>query len=118
MKKRLRNDLILILFVLILGFGLFIGWYLNTRNKGKTAIVYHKDEVVAELDLYKNQTITVEGDISSVVIVVNYGKIWVKESGCPNHICIEMGKKSHENETITCLPNQIYIVIVGGDSNA
>lgn len=112
--KRLRNDLILISFVLLLSLGLFLGWYFN-RGKGKTVIVYHNDEVVYKADLYKKQTITVKGDISDVVIKIDYGYVWVEDSLCNNHICMNMGKKSHENETITCLPNKIYITIVGGD---
>ena len=115
MKKRLRNDLLLISFVLLLALGLFIGWYFNTKNKGKTVLVYHDDKIVATLDLYKKQTITVKGDISDVVIKTDYGYVWVYESGCNNQICVNMGKKSNENETITCLPNKIYITIVGGD---
>lgn len=110
--KKFRNDLILILFVLILSLSLFLGWYFNSKNKGKTAVVYHGDTKVLELDLYKKRTVVVKGDISDVVIKVDYGSVYVSESGCENHICINMGKKSHANETITCLPNKIYIVIV------
>lgn len=117
MNKRLRNDLILLLSLLLIGVTLFLFWNFNTKNQGKYAVVYHGEEVVAKLDLYKSQTITVEGDISKVVIVVNYGKVYVKESGCVNQICVHMGEKSLENESITCLPNRITIIIKCGDDN-
>ena len=117
MNKRLRNDLILLASILLIGVILFIFWKINAKNHGKTAIVYHGEEIVLELDLYKNQEVTVDGDISKVVIVVNYGKVYVKESGCLNQICVHMGEKSLENETITCLPNRITIVIRDGGIN-
>ena len=53
-----------------------------------------------------------------MVIVVDYGKVYVKESGCENQICVHMGEKSMENETITCMPNQITIIIMWGDDSA
>ena len=117
MNKRLRNDLILLFICLSVGVILFILWRTNYKRVGKTAVVYHGEEVVLELDLYKNQEVSVEGDISIVVIVVNYGKVYVKESGCENQICVHMGEKSLENETITCLPNRITIIIRDGGSN-
>lgn len=118
MNKRLRNDLILLFSILLIGAVLFIFWYFNTKNQGKYAYIYHKEELILKLDLYKSQEVTVEGDISPMVIVVDYGKVYVKESGCENQICVHMGEKSMENETITCMPNQITIIIMWGDDSA
>ena len=118
MNKRLRNDLILLFSVLLIGIILFIFWSFNSKKQGKYAIIYHGEEIVAKLDLYKSQEITVSGDISDLVIVINYGEVYVKESGCQNQICVHMGKKSLENETITCMPNRITIIIKCGDIDA
>ena len=115
MNKKIRNDLFLGLFVFLICIVMIMVWFLNTRKKGKIVEVYHGEEIVATLDLYKSQSITVKGDISEIIIVVSYGKVYVKESGCPNQICVNTGAKSLENERITCLPNRITILIKGGD---
>ena len=116
MNKRLKNDLFLILALLSICLIIFMVWVFNPKKEGKKALVYHNEELIMSIDLYKNQTVYVEGDVSSMTIVVNYGKIYVKESGCYNQICVHMGEKSMENETITCLPNHITIIIKAGDN--
>ena len=113
--KRYKFDLIMILSILgicLIALGI---WFSLGKDNGKKAIVYHGDTIVAELDLAKSQRITVDGDISKLTIVVSYGKVYVSESGCENQICVHSGKKSKENETITCLPNKVYVIVIGGE---
>ena len=117
MNKRLRNDCILLVGILFIVGVLFSFWFFSFKKEGKKAVVYHGENIILTLDLYKKQRVTVNGDISKVIIEVNYGNVSVVESGCPNQICVHTGEKSKEHDVITCLPNRITIVITGGDSN-
>ena len=107
-----RNDIILI-GILILGIvSLFIFNYFRQENTDLPYVnIYHGDKIVYSVPLEKNDEIRVNGDISEVVIVIKNGRVSVKESGCDNQICVHEGEKSHVNDTITCLPNRIYIRI-------
>ena len=117
MNKRLRNDFILLFGILFIAGVLFSFWFFSFKKEGKKAVVYHGENIILTLDLYKKQRVTVDGDISKVTLEVNYGNVSVIESGCPNQICVHTGEKSKEHDVITCLPNRITIVITGGDSN-
>lgn len=109
-----RNDIILIIVILIIALVSFLFLYL-TPNKNLVAYVYHNDDVVLQIDLKKDDSYIVQGDIGDVYIEVKNSKIRVLQSDCPDHICINQGYISKANQTITCLPNKIYIIIVGND---
>lgn len=46
--------------------------------------------------------------------VSNYG-IEMVESDCPDHICIGFGHVHSVNEKIVCLPNRVFVEIIGPD---
>ena len=70
-------------------------------------------EVVAELDLNQDTSLTVSGwNGGSNTIVVQNGAISVTEATCPDHVCIHTGEISRTGETIVCLPNRLIITII------
>ncbi len=107
---KIRNDIILIAIILTIALAFFLIYFFN-RKDGKKALIYHDDELILEVDLKKDNEYSINGDISNMIIVVNNGKIAVKESGCQNQICVNTGSIMYTNEVITCLPNHIYIRI-------
>lgn len=107
---KIRNDIILIAIILVIVGALFLVYFLN-RSNGKRALIYHDSELILEVDLNTDREYIVKGDISSMIIVVNDGGIFVKESGCPNQTCVNEGSIMYSNEVIACLPNHIYIKI-------
>ena len=47
--------------------------------------------------------------------VSDYG-IEMVESDCPDHICIGFGHIHSVNEKIVCLPNRIFVEVLGADN--
>ena len=80
---------------------MFLVYFLN-RSNGKRALIYHDSELILEVDLNTDREYIVKGDISSMIIVVNDGGIFVKESGCPNQTCVNEGSIMYTNEVIAC----------------
>ena len=80
MNKRLRNDFILLFGILFIAGVLFSFWFFSFKKEGKKAVVYHGDNIILTLDLYKKQRVTVDGDISKVTLEVNYGNVSIVES--------------------------------------
>ena len=107
-----RNDIILIL-ILIAGIvSLFIFNFFRQENTDIPYVnIYYEDKILYSVPLEQNKEIKIKGAISDMVIVIKNGKVHVEESGCDNQICVHEGEKYHVNETITCLPNKIYIKI-------
>ena len=47
-----------------------------------------------------------------MIVIVENGKIKVKESECPNHDCIQKGFVQNVGDVIVCLPNKVTIKVV------
>ena len=50
-------------------------------------------------------------------LVIENGEAWVSEANCPDKVCMGMGKISKNGEFIACLPNQVIIVVEGGEES-
>ena len=69
-------------------------------------------KLLDELDLNINQEYRVDSEYMNKIIVENR-VVYVKESTCPNQICVHQGKIRHAGESIICSPNGIVISIEG-----
>ncbi|MCF0133459.1 MAG: NusG domain II-containing protein [Blautia sp.] len=79
---------------------------------GKTAIVQQSGEIIAELDLNENTTITVPfGNAESNTICVENGTVYISEADCPDLICQYTPPIANTGEIIACLPHELIIVI-------
>lgn len=73
------------------------------------------DEVVTSIsyDMFKQEkTYTLKGRISEVVICASKNGIYVKASGCPDHICINTGIINTPGRPIACIPNRVLITVI------
>ena len=121
-KKTLRNDIILILSLLLVAVISLIVVF-STQNKHETlAKVYFQNELIETIDLSKNE----ENDYPvnafigerqvEMMIHTKDGAIRVSKSNCPHQDCVNMGYVNASNRPIICVYNQVYIVIEGQTS--
>ena len=69
--------------------------------------------VKIEYDIFKQEKeYTVRGKISEVVICANRNGVYVKASGCPDHVCIKTGIINTPGRPIACIPNKIIISVI------
>lgn len=69
--------------------------------------------VTASLDLSQDTEITVTGkNGGSNSLIVRNGEVWCDSASCPDKVCVQQGKKSHNGDTIACLPNKMIVTIV------
>ena len=114
-KKRLRNDIILIVSLLLVAVVTLIV-VLTTREKTNlVAKVYVQDQIVETIDLSNNEDndYYVQGLKGQVHIHTHDGGIAVTESNCPHQDCVHMGYVKETNRPIICAYNAVYIIIVG-----
>ncbi|MDE6407177.1 MAG: NusG domain II-containing protein [Anaeroplasmataceae bacterium] len=107
--KKIRNDIILIVsLILIISIGVIL--YFTMQKKENIAVyIYYDKELVEVVDLNKNQEIVV----NDVVIVIENETVYVKESSCKDKVCIHQGKIKAAGQTITCLPQRVFIQLEG-----
>lgn len=87
---------------------------LNLKEQGKVVRVYVDNEFFADYDITKDRQydITNSQGETLMILKIQDKKVWVENSTCPDHIC-EMSKISYAPEQIVCLPNNVYITILG-----
>ncbi len=112
MKKLItKKDLILLFVVLVVG---VVGIaFMNSADTGKNVeiIVDGKTTEIISLDE------TYEKQINGVVVCCNKGEVYIKESDCPDKVCIRSGRISKSGESIICAPNRVAIKIDGKKGN-
>lgn len=108
-----KNDLKLIVIVLIIGLSLIIYSKL-TSNTSKQALVYYENNLIKTINLTIDETYLVDGFNGIVEIEVKDNKIRVITETSPYNLCSKQGFISETHEVIICLPNKIFIEL---DSN-
>ena len=116
-RKKYIRDLILVGALLIAA--LLVLLVIRNRQERETGIdavvtvrTVDGDEVYP---LSKDGVFSLNGGTNTLVI--ENGEAWVSEANCPDKVCMGMGKISKNGEFIACLPNQVIIVVEGGEES-
>lgn len=108
-----KRDIVLAAVLLILGItGVLIVKY--GLKSGNTADVYIDDKLVQTIDMSVDDEYTFQTDKGSNTVEVRNGAVSMKSADCPDKVCVRMGTKNRNGETITCLPHKLVIVVHGG----
>lgn len=108
-----KRDIVLAAVLLILGVtGVLIVKY--GLKSGNTADVYIDDKLVQTIDLSVDDEYTFQTDKGSNTVEVRDGAVSMKSADCPDKVCVRMGTKNRNGETITCLPHKLVIEVHGG----
>jgi len=99
-------DGILIIFVIlaIIGSSLFV---YKRVVKGDFAVIEYSGKSES-ISLNRDQIFTLD---NGIVIEIKDGKIRVKDSDCPQKICVKHGWLRYANDVIVCLPNKTIIYL-------
>ena len=112
-----RNDLFLISIILVIGIVILGFSLINSENIIKRAEIYYRNELVKTVNLSANQEFEIEGKLGLLVIEVKDGMIRVKSETSPRNFCSRQGFVQRVGEMIICLPNEVFIRIVGQATN-
>ena len=113
-KKKLKNDLILCLCLLVAA-GILWAVFSLTRSPGAYAVVTVDGKETVRYPLSENCEVWISGvNGGQNLLNICDGSAIVSEASCPDKICVHQGPISRSGETITCLPNRVMITIIGG----
>lgn len=108
-----KRDIVLAAVLLILGItGVLIVKY--GLKSGNTADIYIDDKLVQTIDMSVDDEYTFQTDKGSNTVEVRNGAVSMKSADCPDKVCVRMGTKNSNGETITCLPHKLVIEVHGG----
>ena len=116
-RKKYIRDLILVGALLIAA--LLVLLVIRNRQERKTGtdavVTVRTVDGDAVYPLNKDGVFSLNGGTNTLVI--ENGEAWVSEANCPDKVCMGMGKISKNGEFIACLPNQVIIVVEGGEES-
>ena len=114
-KKKLRNDLILILSLLVIAVVSLVVVNVNANRTNLVASISVQNNVVEKVDLSRNEEkdFYIKGLKGEVHVHTKDGAIAIIESNCPHQDCVKMGYVKESNHPIICAYNAVYIVIDG-----
>lgn len=107
-----------VVFVICLIFVLWIPRFQKTDNL--TALIYQDGSLIHTIDLgavsapYELTVSDNNGHYN--LIEVRPGSIGIVEADCPDKLCVHMGFQNTTLLPITCLPNNVVVRIVTGNS--
>jgi hypothetical protein len=115
MKFARKRDIIVIAVLAAAGlviWALFSGVF---GHSGTTAEIYYKSELVKTVALTSGADTSFSIPEVPSVVFHQYpdGSIAFVESDCPDKICIRSGRLHLAGQMAACLPNQVYVKIVG-----
>ena len=108
-----KGDFVAAALVLTLAVGLSLALWVRAQAAQNTyAAIYHNGELIREVSLNTDQTLSVSGDYINTV-TVHGGQIAITHSTCPGSDCVHSGWVSTAGRAIVCLPNRTEIRLVG-----
>lgn len=121
MEKRTRkNDLILILALLIVAlvsyFGIGLYQEMNTKNGVAVVTIDGVEYGRYPLAVDATEMIKLE-DGSYNLLVIEDGQADVTEASCPDGICVNHRAIDKRGESIVCLPNKVVVEIINGEES-
>ena len=115
--KAHKNDILLILAVLILAGGVWV-YTLCTRSHGGEAVVTVDGEEVLRAPLSEPRTYIRQDQSGEVLntVVIRDGRVCVESANCPDKICVHTGWIEYDGQLIVCLPHKLIVTVVGGEA--
>lgn len=104
-----RKDIILIAVIVLIAAAMLA---LQSRARGKTAIITVNSKSVAEVDLSTDRIFTVT-QADGFEFEVKDGAIAVIKAPCPDKLCESCGFISRSGQAVVCLPYKLVVSIEG-----
>ena len=111
--KAYKNDLLLILAVLLLAGGVWAALRPTRRAGGSVSVTVDGVEV-ASLPLDRDQSFVWEGEAGKNTLVIENGAARMESADCPDGLCILQGEIRNTGESIICLPHRLIAAVTEG----
>lgn len=106
-----RNDLILISSLTILALLSLILYFCLQKKENLMVYTYYENQLADVTPLYATR----ELHLNDVTIVIDNYSVSVTYSACKDQICVQQGRISRPGQTITCLPQKVFVRIEGSE---
>ncbi|MFQ5646277.1 MAG: NusG domain II-containing protein [bacterium] len=82
-------------------------------SSGEMVSIEVNNRPVARYSLKEDRRLTFKGTGGPLVCEIKNQRVRIRESSCPNKVCVKMGWKKQSGEVIACVPNKTLIYVEG-----
>lgn len=111
-RRKIIADLILIFCVVLVALSVFLVTFLKSEDGVFVSVRIGDGESV----MY---SLSEDGEYKLLggknILVIKDGKAYMSHADCPDKTCVRTGAISKTGEQIICLPNRVYISIIGAE---
>jgi hypothetical protein len=117
---KIRKADVILFIILLTAAGMLFLFPLRTRgNADSSQVVIRKNgQLYGRYSLYENRTIRILDHGALNEVIIQNGKVWMKEASCKNQLCVEESAISHIGQTLVCLPNRVAVEITGAEDRS
>lgn len=118
LRKRVRNDIILVAALLLAALLVLTVFRLAAKN-GAYAVISRDGREIMRLSLSVDTERVIPSDNGGFNTVrISEGRVSVSEASCPDGICARHKPIRATNESIVCLPNRLTVYVAADSSEA
>lgn len=106
-----------IVFALMIGMVVIFFWLCHWKAKNGSIVRITENGITTEYSLEKDREIHLKNNKTGGVnkIIIQDGKVYMEEASCKDQICVRHREIWKNREMIVCLPNSVFVEIVGGE---
>ena len=115
MNKLKKNDIILVLIIVIVAMSAFL-LHSVIGGKGASCVTIKvQGEIQGVYSLAEDQEIEINGGTN--ILLIKNGKADMIEADCPDKLCVNQKAVSKNNENIICLPNKVIVEVDSSENS-
>ena len=111
-----KGDLVAMALVAALAIAVAVFFFSPDSSEGVTVQIYQNGNLRQTLSLQENISLEITGKYTNVITVTN-GAVSITASDCPGEDCVHSGAIQTSGRSIVCLPNEVEVRVVNGQSD-
>ena len=115
MKKIKKNDIILVVIVLVVAAIAFLAHSIMGSEKAGVVTVKVDGQISGRYSLLENQEIEINNGTN--ILIIKDGVADMTEADCPDKLCVKQKSISKNHENIICLPNKVIVEVESSEDS-
>lgn len=107
-----KNDLILLITVILVSAALFAGYRLFFYQSGDSVSVMVDGKVYQKLPLNTDTALDIPGAAGGTNhLEIKNGTASITDADCPDKLCVHQKKIKNQGESLVCLPHKVTVLV-------
>lgn len=115
--KSFKNDILLLVLLLVIGLLIPLGYQFFHRTAGNTVTITIDGKLWRTLSLSADTTIDIPGAGGTNTLRIKNGQASITEADCPDKLCVHQSSIRHNGESLVCLPHKVIVKVTADASD-